>query len=968
LAFPSSPGLYYTWEWQDYAKIRSFVHPLLTFYFYKIIILLKFDTTWIIAWGPRLFHAIICGTADVYFFQLISTLLNFLPSLYTQITLTPPITPSFPKLDGPHQPETPTSANKAKKSTTRAKSTTRHDQNQDDEHENKKSGFHTDPLNDKNTLVIPFIRSSRILLGDYFKSIRTVTLFLWLCNWFSAYCFTRPYSNSIETALIIIALSFWPLFYFQPTRRIYEDDEPTQNPFPFLQFCLTLTISLTFAALSVLFRATSVILWIPLYLIGLYQLRSLPVGNEKSSFFSFLKYSCYFALPVFIGIISILLMIEIDAFGYNQQSPLITTLDCVGNIYGINPNNNNRNNYSPFLTLFATPINLFKQFLSTGLPYLSESLSQSFRLQSTQPLLNIILSTDPIKQCVIGNYSLSSLSLYNFYKINKASNISSLYGEHHWTFSVLVSIPVTTSALLPFVIFGSIHFFSLLQFLFFNTQTQFRDIFLTRISLLFYFSYFLPVFYCTNKHQEYRFILPAVPYLYLFAGHCITYLVFFPPTSWKQFREYLFLEYTPPSAEDIKTLSLKDYKTGLPLQYDNDSIQITSHLDPKPSKTINTMFVILFIINAFLIVFLFCVHQRGPFVVMEELKAIKYDIETRQSHHYQSLGSDNDNIVHKPLKKLGVFLAGCHQIPYPSFFHLSDQARAKNRIEYSFLSPDCSPLFSKPDQIGQSLNEITSVPCWLNRDDQFSILNRIQSGNEPKIPTNCTSPFDKPSFPGKNWVSAHEQAKSHPILFFLRQIVMGNLSQLQIESPDLFAEKFSTGEFYQNVVDLYVQTLSSNKGYDKKDDIILLKSILKQIEPLIMTTRDNSHVNDNQTFDKLVELLQHRRLSHDPDLNTIVDPSLRINDPFFHYSTLFSFPKTLNLSLPDDDTQAQHQSTSNYFTNLFFPDIVVIYTQEQQVMDSLLLKLGYILHTSHLNTPMEPDERDLYVYIQQDLL
>jgi hypothetical protein len=37
-------------------------------------------------------------------------------------------------------------------------------------------------------------------------------------------------------------------------------------------------------------------------------------------------------------------------------------------------------------------------------------------------------------------------------------------------------------------------------------------------------------------------------------------------------------------------------------------------------------------------------------------------------------------------------------------------------------------------------------------------------------------------------------------------------------------------------------------------------------------------------------------------------------------------------------------------------------------MDSLLLKLGYILHTSHLNTPMEPDERDLYVYIQKDLL
>lgn len=68
-----------------------------------------------------------------------------------------------------------------------------------------------------------------------------------LSNWFILYCASRTLSNTLETALTMIALDF---------------------------FIQGQTIHVLFVALAVIVRPTAVLLWAPIYLVKLYEAKS----------------------------------------------------------------------------------------------------------------------------------------------------------------------------------------------------------------------------------------------------------------------------------------------------------------------------------------------------------------------------------------------------------------------------------------------------------------------------------------------------------------------------------------------------------------------------------------------------------------------------------------------------------------------------------------------------------------------
>ena len=133
-----------------------------------------------------------------------------------------------------------------------------------------------------------------------------------LCTWTSIYCLTRTLSNSLETALCTIALSYWPW----PWLKRHEDGR--------------LFWALVFAALSCLTRPTAALLWAPLVL-------QLLLSNLKQAT------GILFKLVMPIAVVSLVFSAALDSVCYGRPVFIqwnflrFNFLSDLGSFYGANP-------------------------------------------------------------------------------------------------------------------------------------------------------------------------------------------------------------------------------------------------------------------------------------------------------------------------------------------------------------------------------------------------------------------------------------------------------------------------------------------------------------------------------------------------------------------------------------------------------------------------------------------------------
>ena len=59
-----------TWEWSGAARLRSVVHPLVFAALYQALRILRCDSRWALAFGPRLLQAVFAAVGDLYIYRL----------------------------------------------------------------------------------------------------------------------------------------------------------------------------------------------------------------------------------------------------------------------------------------------------------------------------------------------------------------------------------------------------------------------------------------------------------------------------------------------------------------------------------------------------------------------------------------------------------------------------------------------------------------------------------------------------------------------------------------------------------------------------------------------------------------------------------------------------------------------------------------------------------------------------------
>lgn len=94
------------------------------------------------------------------------------------------------------------------------------------------------------------------------ENVARWTLACSLLNWFHFYCLIRPYSNTLETLVMVWALTFWPL---GPISSVKGNPRTHTRKW-----------SLALAALAVMIRPTNSIYWLALGLDELLRQKSAP--------------------------------------------------------------------------------------------------------------------------------------------------------------------------------------------------------------------------------------------------------------------------------------------------------------------------------------------------------------------------------------------------------------------------------------------------------------------------------------------------------------------------------------------------------------------------------------------------------------------------------------------------------------------------------------------------------------------
>jgi phosphatidylinositol glycan class B len=143
-------------------------------------------------------------------------------------------------------------------------------------------------------------------------------LFCQVTSWFMFYCITRTLTNSMETALISIALYYWELSQNLKAKTPSEIAEQTSAIYK----------ALTLASFSCLVRPTALVIWIPL---GIARLR-----RESPVHFFFI-----YVVPV--GICSLIFSVLVDSYFYGKfvlvqyNFLYFNVMKNIGEIYGTHP-------------------------------------------------------------------------------------------------------------------------------------------------------------------------------------------------------------------------------------------------------------------------------------------------------------------------------------------------------------------------------------------------------------------------------------------------------------------------------------------------------------------------------------------------------------------------------------------------------------------------------------------------------
>ena len=139
------------------------------------------------------------------------------------------------------------------------------------------------------------------------KPIAFWSLFCSCVSFFNFFCITRTFSNSAETVLTIVALYYWPTsFTAVPRSTKKNDNDPLQlyNK-PYLNSDSWM-FALSFAAVAVMLRPTSVLVWLPL------GVRSLWLYDNLASRLTL----CVCVLCV--AFVTVVVWLCIDYYFYNE--------------------------------------------------------------------------------------------------------------------------------------------------------------------------------------------------------------------------------------------------------------------------------------------------------------------------------------------------------------------------------------------------------------------------------------------------------------------------------------------------------------------------------------------------------------------------------------------------------------------------------------------------------------------------
>lgn len=104
----------------------------------------------------------------------------------------------------------------------------------------------------------------------------------------------------------------------------------------------------------------------------------------------------------------------------------------------------------------------------------------------------------------------------NFFNINIILNYASLFGVKKWYWTLIEGFPVMLGLYLPFTIYGIYSNFI------YQTHSNIPQFMKYLILLSFFYSFSLRV---VSAHQEYRFLLPCLPFIHGLIGHVITNLI-----------------------------------------------------------------------------------------------------------------------------------------------------------------------------------------------------------------------------------------------------------------------------------------------------------------------------------------------------------------------------------------------------------------------------------------------------------
>ncbi|PRP74835.1 hypothetical protein PROFUN_09535 [Planoprotostelium fungivorum] len=160
----------------------------------------------------------------------------------------------------------------------------------------------------------------KLSLRIFGHNVAEWTMFFWLTNWFVFYCMVRTFSNSLETVLTTVALSYWNWFPHIDSRSTSSSAGSTN-----------MSLSLSLAALSVLIRPTSLILWVVL---AVHQMLYSVTLKQRLHF----VYQC-----LLVGSLSLFILVAIDSYCYGKFTFILynfisfNLINDAGVLYGTHP-------------------------------------------------------------------------------------------------------------------------------------------------------------------------------------------------------------------------------------------------------------------------------------------------------------------------------------------------------------------------------------------------------------------------------------------------------------------------------------------------------------------------------------------------------------------------------------------------------------------------------------------------------